>query len=199
MKSVNLPWRIGRRGAATFELILVLPVLLLVTIGLIEFGVMFGNLQQVALASRVGAERASELASLPAAEDGDSVPEEVLEAVRQQLDSACINYCQIRLEHNAGGEQVALLSEGPEQLLALAPRPVSGLALLAVSVASCGCEEIDFLPEHEIPSGRYVRLTVTVPLSEVLPSGVTLFGCNLASPEHAFHSTTILRYERGEP
>lgn len=167
-----------RRGAAALELILVLPVLLLITIGLIEFGVMFANMQQVALASRVGVERASELAGLPATMTGDEVPAEVIEAIEQQLQSSCIDFCHIRLEHNAGGTQEVLETENGEP---------------------CGCEEFELLPADEIPTGRYVRLTLTVRLCEVQPCGITLFGCNLVSPEQAFHSTTIFRYEIGEP
>jgi hypothetical protein len=167
-------------GAATLELILVLPVLLLVTIGLIEFGVMFGNLQQVALASRVGAERASELATLPATMTGDEVPPEVIEAIEQQLQSSCIDWCHIRLEHNTAD-------------------PLSQEVLESTQGDQCGCEEFEPLAEDEIPTGRYVRLTLTVPLSEVVPSGLTLFGCKLFSAEQAFHSTTVFRYEIGTP
>ena len=170
----------NRRGAATFELILVLPVLLLMTIGLIEFGVMFANLQQVALASRVGAERASELASLPTMTSSDPVPLEVIEAIEQQLQSSCIAWCHIRLEHNTAD-------------------PLSQEVLESTQGDPCGCEEFEPLPEDEIPTGRYVRLTLTVPLSEVVPSGLTLFGCRLFSAEQAFHSTTIFRYEIGTP
>jgi hypothetical protein len=178
MESTRMPTCCHRRGVAAFELILVLPVLLLITIGLIEFGLMFANLQQVALASRVGAERASELATLPAMTTGDPVPLEVIEAIEQQLQSSCIDWCHIRLEHNAGGTQEVLES----------------------SIGTpCGCEEFELLPADEIPTGRYVRLTLTVPLSEVVPAGVTLFGCNLVSPEQAFHSTTVFRYEIGTP
>ena len=173
-----LQFRRRSRGAATIELILVLPVLLLVTIGLIEFGAMFGSLQQVALASRVGVERASELATLPATVTGDAVPAEVLEAIEQQLQSSCIDYCRVRLEHNAGGTQEVLETETGEP---------------------CDCDDIVSLPPEEIPTGRYVRLTIWVPLEEVLPCGVTLFGCNLAAPGQTFHSTTVFRYEIGVP
>ncbi len=169
-----------RRGAATLELILVLPVLLLITIGLIEFGVMFANLQQVALASRVGAERASELATLPAFTTGDPVPAEVIEAIEQQLQSSCIEWCEICLEHNAAD-------------------PLTQEALESMQGDPCGCEDFVPLPEDQIPTGRYVRLTLTVRLSEVVPSGLTLFGCRLFSAEQAFHSTTIFRYEIGTP
>ena len=166
------------RGAATLELILVLPVLLLITIGLIEFGVMFANLQQVALASRVGTERASELADLGLTVDGDEVPPEVIEAIEQQLQSSCIDFCRVRLEHNVGGSQKVLVTETGDP---------------------CDCDDVVSLEPDEIPTGRYVRLTVWVPLTEVLPAGVTLFGCNFVSPGQTFHSTTILRYEIGTP
>lgn len=179
MESTQSPSR-RRSGAATLEMILVLPVLLLVTIGLIEFGVMFANLQQVALASRVGAERASELATLPAFSTGDPVPLEVIEAIEQQLQSSCIDWCHIRLEHNAAD-------------------PLIQEVLESTQGEPCGCEDFVPLPADEISTGRYVRLTLTVPLSEVVPSGLTLFGCRLFSAEQAFHSTTIFRYEIGTP
>jgi TadE-like protein len=179
MNSIHSTTR-RRSGAATLELILVLPVLLLITIGLIEFGVMFANLQQVALASRVGVERASELATLPAMTSGDPVPPEVIEAIEQQLQSSCIEWCHIRLEHTAADPQAQEVLE-------------------SMQGDPCGCEEFVPLPADEIPTGRYVRLTLTVPLSEVVPSGLTLFGCRLFSAEQAFHSTTIFRYEIGTP
>src|SRR5688500_8792315 len=52
--------RCVRRGGIAFEMILVLVVLLIATIGVVQFGVFLANAQQVALAARVGALEASQ-------------------------------------------------------------------------------------------------------------------------------------------
>jgi len=106
---------------------------------------------------------------------GDEVPAEVIEAIEQQLHSSGIAFCHVRLEHNAAGTQEVLETQSGDP---------------------CGCHDLQPLASDEVPTGRFVRLTLTVPLCEVLPRGITLFGCELASPGQAFHSTTVLRYER---
>ena len=60
------PWRAKRRSASVLlELIVGLPILVIIVVASVQFGLFFQNMQQVALASRVGAHKAAETAPLP--------------------------------------------------------------------------------------------------------------------------------------
>ena len=161
-----------RRATVVLEFIVVLPILIIVMVGTVKFGVFYANMQQVALAARVGAEEASQTGSLPGS-DGGQVPANVLLAIEQQLETAGITYCRVRLEHNVGGDRVELFSPskdacgegGGEQLL------VGGLP-------------------HE-----YVRLTVSVRLTEVMADSMGCFSFSPDAAEKTAFATTIFRYE----
>ena len=136
-----------RAGAVTLELILTLPIWLIALLTIIEFGQILANLQQLSLASRVGAEEASQTYPLPTA---GSVPSNVLTAIDQQLFSAGIApRCKVILEHN--------LAPGPTTL-------VSG---------DCDCSPPDTpLPVHR----EYVRVTVCAELTALTPNLLGIFG-----------------------
>lgn len=51
----NTRWRKSQRGAAALEFAIVLPVLLLLLVGIVDFGLVFGAQSQVANAAREGA------------------------------------------------------------------------------------------------------------------------------------------------
>mgnify|MGYP000873921391 CR=1 FL=1 len=95
VRGVRRP-RLRRAGAITLELIIMLPVWLIMLGAIVQFGLLIGNRQQVALASRVGAEEASRT-NLPS---GGGVPLNVVHVVEQQLQSSGIDQCKITLEHN---------------------------------------------------------------------------------------------------
>jgi hypothetical protein len=169
-----IPRSIGRRrrgGIGTFELLLALPILLLVLLGVIQFGIFFVNIQQVSLASRAGAEEASQTPDLPV-DDGAPVPDEVLSAIDHQLQSGGIARCSVRLEHNVGGTPVVLRSP-------------------AESDFRCGGDDILEPP----PPREYVRLTVYVPLVELMPDCLRFFGCRLVGSSKVTSCTTVFRYE----
>jgi Flp pilus assembly protein TadG len=156
----------GRRGAAALELILALPIWLIALLALIEFGQILSNQQQLALASRVGAEEASQTPGLDLA---GSVPLNVLVAVNQQLASSGISGCKVILEHNIASPSPVTLSDG-----------------------TCDCDP----PVTPLPPRRdYVRVTVCVPLAELAPNLLSMFGFDI-SECIAQHSTTF-RYELG--
>jgi len=81
------------------ELLFNLPIWLIALLGVIDFGEMLCNAQQVSLASRLGAEEASHVPSLASASE---VPEPVLEVVARQLAAAGMSVSKVILEHNAG-------------------------------------------------------------------------------------------------
>ena len=159
-----------RRATVVLEFVVVLPILVIVLVGTVQFGVFYANMQQVALAARVGAEEASQTGGLAGAGD---VPDDVLLAIGQQLQTAGIDYCRVRLEHNVGGPQVELYSPSED---------------------ACGGGPNEILPAGG-PPREYVRLTVTVKLAEVMPDTIGCFCFSPASADKTAFSTTIFRYE----
>jgi len=155
-----------KTGAATLELIMATPIFLVVILGVIQFGVFFTRMQMVALACRDGAEIASE-SSLPLAGD---VPANVLSAIDQQLLSSSIAGCRVRLEHNVGGAQ----------------------AVLSTGTCDCGPENVLTPP---LPLDEYVRVTICVPLSEVMPNLLGSFGFDIDCPGYFAECTTVMRHE----
>lgn len=162
------------RGAVTLELILTLPIWLILLLGLVEFGLILTNQQQVALAARVGAEEASQTTLLSTI-DGDPVPPNVLGAVAQQLAGSRMSPCKVILEHNVVPDSPPIIS-----------LPVT----LSSSTGACDCDAPAIpLP----PRRRYTRVTVFVPLTEVTPNLLRLFGFDIS--EELLHHTATFRYE----
>ena len=166
----------SRRGGVVLEMILVLAVLLVAMIGVVQFGIFLANAQQVALAARVGALEASQTMDLPVTA-GD-VPENIVSAVEHQLASSCIRWCTIRVEHDVHptGQQVALT---------------------ATANSACDCRANTNLADP--PARSYVRVTVCVPLSEVLPAQLSFFGSQIYGPHRTYEHTAVLRYELEQP
>lgn len=164
-----------RRGAVLLELILTLPVWLILLMAVVEFGMILVNQQQVALASRVGAEKASETAGLSTTMY-DQVHPDVLTAVQHQLESSCLKYCSVILEHNVVPSEVPPI-----------PTPV---ILRTPTVPACTCA----WPSTAIPSERRcVRVTVCVPLSELAPNLLSFVGFDISGC--VIHHSTTFRYE----
>jgi hypothetical protein len=138
--------------------VIALPVLILIGLGVVTFGIFFSNRQQVALATRVGAIEASQTSGLESTLDGDPVPDNILDVITKQLESSCIQVHEVRVEHNLaltpGGDPVVLQSPG-------------------TSLCSCGPTET--LEECEL-LGSYVRVTVCVEMEELMPSCLSAFG-----------------------
>jgi TadE-like protein len=159
-----------RRATVVLEFMVVLPILVIVLVGTVQFGVFYANMQQVALATRVGAEEASQTGGLALAND---VPANVLLAISQQLETAGLTYCRVRLEHNVGGDQVELYYPSED---------------------ACGGGPDETLPADGLPR-EYVRLTVTVRLGEVMPDTIGCFCFSPAGADKTAFVTTIFRYE----
>jgi Flp pilus assembly protein TadG len=155
-----------KSGVAALELILATPVFLVFLLGVVQFGVFFTRMQTVALACRNGAEIASE-SSLPLAGE---VPDNVLAAIDQQLLASNIVRCRVRLEHNVGGSQ----------------------AVLTTGTCDCGP---DAVLTPSLPLDRYVRVTVCVPLSQVMPNLLATFGWSVDCPGYLAECTTVMRHE----
>lgn len=170
--------RSARRGSLTVEMVLVVIVLAIVTVGIVQFGVFFSNAQVVALAARVGALEASQTPDLPTA-DGGGVPSNIVSAIEHQLASSGIAWRHIRLEHNApyAGDAVVLAASD--------------------SVPECPSKQPLAAPPYR--DTQYVRLTVCVPLGEVFPQQLTYFGRQLFGAERTYEHSATFRYELTSP
>lgn len=164
----------ARRGGIAFEMILVLVALLIAAVGIVQFGVFLANAQQVAFAARVGGLKASQVALSPV--NGDQVPESVVSEIERQLANSCIAWSHIRVEHNTG------------QAPGAAP-----VVLEAASGQSGECSPHTSL--HPPLSRSYVRVTVCVPLSEVMPAQLSFFGRQLYGEDQTYEHTALYRYE----
>lgn len=167
------------RGSLTVEMILVVVVLAIATVGIVQFGVFFANAQEVALAARVGALEASQTPHLALSSSGDPVPAPVLDAIAHQLRSSQIDWVRVRLEHNlaSGGTPVVLDSSTSGYTYA----PKTPLA------------------SPPFPSTYYVRLTVYTPLADVFPKQLSYFGEQLFPASKTYEHTVVLRYELPVP
>ena len=167
-----------RRGGLTVEMILVVVVLAIATVGIVQFGVFFANAQQVALAARVGALEASQTPNLALTSPGDPVPANILSAIEHQLASSRIDWVRVRLEHN-------LASGGP----------------IVLDSATGG---FTYAPKTNLAGPPfagtyYVRLTVYTPLADVFPKQLSYFGQQLFSSSKTYEHTVVLRYELPVP
>lgn len=170
VRGVRRP-RLRRAGAITLELIIMLPVWLIMLGAIVQFGLLIGNRQQVALASRVGAEEASRT-SLPS---GGGVPLNVVHVVEQQLQGSGIDQCKITLEHNV-----------------VPPTPPAPAAPVVLSSGDCGCPTTP--PATPLPpQGEYVRVTVYVPATQLAPNVLKIFGLDLS--EWLVPNSTTFRHE----
>jgi len=128
------------------ELLLNLPIWLLLVLAVVQFGQRSAAVQQVAFASRVGAEEASQTASLAS---DDAVPGSVLAAIERPLASGGLVGSKVILEHNVGGKPVVWIAgRGP------------------------GGPPRTSLPDV----GRYVRVTVCVAPTGSIPNLLGAFG-----------------------
>jgi hypothetical protein len=149
----------GRRtGAVTLELLLALPVLIIAIIAIVQFGLFFTNMQQVALACRVGAEEASQTPGLP--HSGD-VPANVVSIILKQLENSCIAPCAIILEHNQGGMEHTLRCDFDNDGDLLPDCP--------------DCEP----PASPIPLST-ARVTICIALTELIPNCLAAWGFDIS-------------------
>jgi len=159
-------------------MLLVVVVLLLVTIGVAQFGVFFANAQEVALAARVGGLEASQTANLPIA--AGAVPDTIITAIEHQLESSQIEWSHIRLEHNVTPSDTAVVLDS-DSAGGFVVNPKSNLAA------------------PPFTNTRYVRLTVSAPLAELFPRFLSFFGIQFFAANKSYEHSTVFRYELGTP
>jgi Flp pilus assembly protein TadG len=148
-----------RSAVCVLELILWLPVFLIFLLAVIEFGLILGQLKQVALASRVGAKMAAE--SLPISMAA------VQNEVDRQLESAGMGAsCSIILVHNVpgGGASPQTTGGGCNCTSPTSPTLPTG-TLLSDNVTHSGS----------------VRVTVCVKLTQLTPNLLSTFGYSISN------------------
>ena len=158
----------NRRAAIVLETVLVLPVLLLLIFVMVQFGLFFENMQQLALASRVGAEEAAHTPDLPLT-NGDPVPANILNAINKQFESSRMSYSCVTLEHNLDGNPVTLVSS-------------------ACGTGGCGAT-------NPVPPRKFVRLSISVPKRAIMPACLRPFACAGSNACDVIGWTTVFRYE----
>ena len=156
-----------RPGVTILEIILVMPILVILLMAIVEFGLILANLKQIAVSSRVGSDTAAQTPALPAT---GTVPANIVTAVQQQLQSSGMSACRIILVHNTSGSTVTLVSD---------------------IGAGCTCTSptTPALPA----SGKFVRLTVCLELTELTPNLLGTLGFDISS--RMAEETTTMRYE----
>jgi Flp pilus assembly protein TadG len=168
-----------RHGSLTVEMVMVVTVLAIVTVGIVQFGVFFANADMVALAARVGAEEASQTLGLSTS-NGSPVPANVISAIEHQLQSSNIDWAKIRLEHNVNPP-----TNAPVELASTLPGFV-------------------FAPKTNLvaapfPGTQYVRLTLAVPLNDVFSKQLSFFRQQLYTANRTYEHTVVFRYELTNP
>jgi len=170
-----------RRGVATLEFLLTLPLVVLGVMATIQFGMLFANMEHGELASRIGAVEASQTPGLAATAGGDPVPGNIIDAIETQIDTVGLRWCKIRLEHNVGGTVIVLESTNSGSTFSACP--------------DCGPTETLTTSTLGPPSGAYVRLTVCVPKRQLMPDCIQFLGVALGDTDEAMAFTSVYRYE----
>lgn len=141
----------NRHAAVTLEMIIALPIFLIFLAGIIEFGLIQANSQQVALASRIGARLAAETAGLSPATTAATATS-IRTEIDRQLQSAKLGASAsqgVTLRHTVLGGAVATDGTCPDPTTPAMPT-------------------------------NAVRVTVSVPLSSLTPNLLNVFGYTTA-------------------
>lgn len=149
MKRIPRPHH--RTAAVTLELIVGLPVFLIFLAGIIEFGLVQANSQQVALASRLGAKIAAEYPGLGPANTA-TVAAQIRSSIDRQLQTAGMGAnasAGVTLRHTVGGGGNATDGQCSDPLTPAMPT-------------------------------TSVRVTVRVPVSRMTPDMLNVFGFSIS-------------------
>ena len=164
---------VRRRAVITVELILALPVLLVLVLAVVEFGMIFAAIQQVAFASRHGAKIAAEeppgsLPTLNTSAGGSRLRTRIDQLL--ETNGFASGACRVILEHNLSGMDEVQVDDDP--------------------AVACDCQP----PAAALPaSGVSVRVTVCVPLEGNVPDLLASFGFSLDG--RTVVQSTTWRYE----
>ena len=169
--------QLQRRAATLLEVILGLPILLILLCGIVEFGLLFSNMQKLEIASRTGASVASQLNLPLAPPPATPVPAAVQDAITSSLEGTGITASdvKIRLEYNYDSSNPNIAGT-TEQL-------VSGLLV-------CPAPSVPAVPSLGRP---YVRVTVCAKTTDLAPNCLAIFGLDFSN--RISQQTTTVRHK----
>lgn len=172
-----------RRAVVTLELILAIPILLIVLLAVVEFGLILAASKHVEFASRLGAKLAAEVPRSSgtvnlASFNLPSTPGNLKDRVDEYLLTAGYTAaCAVILEHNAAG----------------VPNP----SQINDDGTPCACGPIGSLPASvsgpPATSIESVRVTVCLPMQGNIPNCLATFGFDLS--DCTIRQSTVWRYE----
>uniref|UniRef100_A0A7C2K020 Pilus assembly protein n=1 Tax=Schlesneria paludicola TaxID=360056 RepID=A0A7C2K020_9PLAN len=166
----------GRRGIVVLEFILWTPVFVILLVSIVEFGLIWMNLQQVKAAANAGAKVASELttAQLSSGLAANNI-DLVEDAVQKVLGSAYMTPCRVILEYNPPNTCV--------------PGSPGTKATTSSCPVACNAPSSSLPSTTDIPGGS-VRVTVCVNINQLTPNLLSTFGFSISN-RNAKMSTTL--------
>lgn len=159
-----------RNGSSLLEIILGLPILLILLLAVVQFGLLQSNQQALHLASRQAALVAAEL---PLPQSGP-VPTEVVDAVNVVLR-----------EHGVLGSNETILTLGGVRIDHSADAPVG-------SWLESGVNPVD-PPPTTYPPREFVQVTVSVEATRLAPNTLAFFGIDYSGRYAS--QTSLFRHE----
>lgn len=174
-----------RRGVITLELILTFPILIIVLLAVVEFGLILAASKHVEFASRLGAKLAAESSGT----DLETLNTGVISPLRVEIDqylntAGYSDSCTVILEHNVAG--------------------TGGMVQVNPNPADCPCGPVGSLPSQfpPLPSPAVttfesVRVTVCLPMEGNIPNCLSTFGFDLDGC--TIQQTVVWRYELTPP
>jgi hypothetical protein len=176
--------RKARGGAVILEVILALPILAIVLMAVVEFGILLSNLQYLEFASRTGAQVAAELNQSDFYDSGSPwFPPQVLAAVNSQLAQTSI-----------GGSPLSAARVYLEHTIPQTGPGVVGVVRVCDGTSPSPCTGADVVDAPVSAAYRYVRVTVFVDADDATPNLLASFGFDLAGSQ--FQQTTTFAYLR---
>jgi uncharacterized membrane protein len=156
-----------RRGVYIWELVVVVPLILMLLLGVIEYGFVYINQRHLAMAARTGAKVAAEQAIFDINAIKDEVDRHLLSA------GFASGSTEVVLQHNVGSPMTIVVSSLGAPV---GPYP-TGPALPDATLLPEGC----------------VRVSVVVPFTLLTPDLLAAFGLSLSTQKA--QQTTTLAYE----
>jgi hypothetical protein len=147
----------SHRGVITLEFLILLPILVILLLAVVEFGLIMAAAKHVEFASRLGAKLAAEALDLSLV-NAPSTSDNLKDRVDQYLNTAgYTDSCQVILEH-----AVPLVPNTTQ------PNPL---------VANCPCNPV-IGPIGSLPVGS-VRVTVCLEMTGNIPNCLESFGYDI--------------------
>jgi hypothetical protein len=174
----------SRRGGVTLEMILNFPIWMITLLAVIQFGQLEANLQDVSQASRVGAEEAV-LTDLNTTADNDPVPADIVNAVKQQLQTTGI----IPLAASSPNPYLIIVQHNVQYISSNPTDPSSTHTLYSESAPYICDPPTEALPDPSV-YGPAVRVTVCVRMDRLTPNLLNAFGYDI-STDYVRQSTTF--------